>query len=175
MSERQTDEVGVRILDAALGLLRARGPRAVTMQAIVDTTGIAKTTIYRRHQNRRVLLTAALQTLGERPPVPADADRAQRIRWVIAQSVDVIADGIGPGGFAALLTGEDPEFTDAFRSILAAYRQLAKDALQLDEATGDTLIDMIVGSYVAELARTGVVADGWDDNVAAVIADLVDT
>lgn len=95
--ERPDDAVGARILDAALELLRARGPKAVTMQAIVDATGIAKTTIYRRHPNRRSLLAAALETLDERPSVSADADREQRLRWVIEQSVDVIARGIGAG------------------------------------------------------------------------------
>ena len=164
------DDVGARILDAALELLRARGPRAVTMQAIVDATGIAKTTIYRRHPNRRALLAAALQTVGERPSVPADSSRAQRWHWAIAQSVDVIERGIGAGGFAALLTNEDPDFTGAFRSILVAYRRQAIDALDVDERAADTVIDMIVGSYVAELARTGSVADGWADRVATVLS-----
>ncbi|QZT63088.1 TetR/AcrR family transcriptional regulator [Mycolicibacterium austroafricanum] len=170
MAAQSTDEVGARILDAALELLRARGPRAVTMQAIVDATGIAKTTIYRRHQNRRMLLTAALETLGERPSAPPESGRAERLQWVITQSVDVIAAGIGAGGFAALLTDEDPEFSEAFRAILVAYRRRAIDALAIGDRVGDTLVDIIVGSYVAELARTGSIDDGW----AARIADVLD-
>ncbi|WNG87972.1 TetR family transcriptional regulator [Mycobacterium sp. ITM-2016-00317] len=177
----KTDEVGARILAAALELLRARGPRAVTMQAVVEATGIAKTTIYRRHQNRRALLTAALATLGERPSVPPDSTREQRIQWVVSQSVDVIADGIGAGGFAALLTGEDPEFSAAFRDILGAYRRQAMDALQVDRITAhpppdgfaDTLIDMIVGSYVAELARADSISDDWHTRIASAVGALL--
>ncbi|ORB30174.1 TetR/AcrR family transcriptional regulator [Mycolicibacterium parafortuitum] len=172
-ADRADDTVGARILDAALELLRARGPKAVTMHAIVDATGIAKTTIYRRHPNRRSLLAAALETLDDRPSVPADADRAQRLRWVIEQSVDVIARGIGAGGFAALLTDEDPEFSDAFRSILVAYRRHAIDALEVDAATADTVIDVIVGSYVAELARTGAVGDAWVTRLAALLDGIL--
>ena len=37
-----SDHVGVRILDAALQLLRSGGPRAVTMQSVTEATGIAK-------------------------------------------------------------------------------------------------------------------------------------
>lgn len=165
----QRDQVGARILDTALELLRARGPRAVTMQAISEATGIAKTTIYRRHSDRRALLSAALAGMVLDPPMPDDTDRDERLRWVIGQSVDVIANGIGAGGFAALLTGEDPEFSEVFRAILTGHRSHAIDALGTDDGDGDTLIDMIVGSYVAELARTGAIGDGWADRVFAVL------
>lgn len=163
------DDVGGRILHAALELLRARGPKAVTMQAIVESTGIAKTTIYRRHPNRRALLTAALETLGARGSVPPNSSRVERWHWAITQSVDVIAHGIGAGGFAALLTDEDPDFSEAFRSILVAYRGRAIDALGVDDADAETIIDMVVGSYVAELARTGSVSPDWAVRVATTL------
>lgn len=165
----RVDEVGTRILEAALQLLRARGPRAVTMQAIVEATGIAKTTIYRRHPNRRALLTAALEGLVMRPSIPPESRREQRLQWVISQSVDVIASGIGVGGFAALLTGEDPDFSEAFRAILGAHRGQAIEVLGDDSGDPDTVIDMIVGGYVAELARTGTVDSGWRDRVLAIL------
>ncbi|BBX19222.1 TetR family transcriptional regulator [Mycolicibacterium duvalii] len=163
------DAIDERIHAAALELLRARGPRAVTMQAVTEATGIAKTTLYRRHPNRRALLTAALAGLVVRPSVPAGADAEERMRWAIAQSVDVITHGIGAGGFAALLTDEDPDFSDAFRAILGAHRAQAVEALGCDDADGDTMIDMIVGSYIAELARTGSVDDSWVARVAAIL------
>ncbi|MCB0950071.1 MAG: helix-turn-helix transcriptional regulator [Mycobacterium sp.] len=168
-SEDRVDEVGARILEAALDLLRAGGPRAVTMQAIAETTGIAKTTIYRRHPNRRALLKAALESLAIRPSIQPDSSRDQRLKWVISQSVEVIADGIGVGGFAALLTNEDPEFSGAFRAILGAHRAKAIEAHGSESGDGDTLIDMIVGGYVAEIARTGAIAPGWCERIAAVL------
>ncbi len=38
-----------------------------------------------------------------------------------------------------------------------------------DSGDGDTVIDMIVGGYVAELARTGTVDRGWPDRTLAVL------
>lgn len=165
------DPVGDRILAAALTLLRAQGPRAVTMQAVAAETGIAKTTLYRRHRDRRELLKAALQRLPVPPPIDADASPGERLRWAIAQSVDVISSGIGPGGFAALLTDEDPEFREVFREILASFRAPAVAALGADEGEdrGATVVDMIVGGYVAEFARSGRVSADWADRTAAVL------
>ncbi|MDF2824114.1 MAG: transcriptional regulator, TetR family [Mycobacterium sp.] len=167
MTGGSSDEVGVRILAAALQLLRSGGPRAVTMQAVTEATGIAKTTIYRRHRDRRALLTAALEQLTQQPQIDPSAGPEQRLIWVIRQSVNVIAEGIGVGGFAALLTNEDPDFSEVFRSILVAYRQHALAALGSDTTDGDTLVDMIVGSYIAEYARSGAVDDSWGERVFA--------
>ncbi|UXA18351.1 TetR/AcrR family transcriptional regulator [Mycobacterium sp. SMC-4] len=166
------DGIGERIHAAALDLLRARGPRAVTMQAVTEATGIAKTTLYRRHPNRRALLASALKSLTLRASLPAGADTEQRMRWAVEQSVEVITHGIGVGGFAALLTNEDPEFSDAFRTILGAHRAQAIEALGCDGTDGDTVIDMIVGSYVAELARAAQVDENWGERVASILRRL---
>jgi AcrR family transcriptional regulator len=69
-------DVEHRIADTALQLLRTGGPRSVTVQAVQSRSGIAKTTIYRRHRDRREMLRAALSELmtprrrhrGPRPP-----------------------------------------------------------------------------------------------------------
>lgn len=168
-AEPPDDEVGDRILAAALELLRARGPRAVTMQAVTQATGIAKTTIYRRHSDRGALLTAALEQLVDQSePCPHTAPE-QRLRWAITQSIEVIRQGIGVGGFAALLTDEDPDFTADFRRVLTAYRVPAVAALGCGEAIGQTAVDMIVGSYIAEFGRTGTVSADWSERVFALL------
>lgn len=38
-----------------------------------------------------------------------------------------------------------------------------------DSGDADTVIDMIVGGYVAELARTGTVDSGWRDRILAIL------
>ena len=162
-----TDQVGARIVEAALQLLRSGGPRAVTMQAVSESTGIAKTTIYRRHRDRRALLTSSLEHLAQRPQIDQGATAAQRLTWVIRQSVEVIANGIGVGGFAALLTNEDPDFSEVFRRILVTYREQSLAVLAPDTHDGDTVVDMIVGSYIAEFARTGTVDQAWSDRIFA--------
>lgn len=48
------------ILDAAVGLLVDRGPAGFNIDAIVERTGVAKTTIYRHWSSRDSLLAAAI-------------------------------------------------------------------------------------------------------------------
>ena len=100
-----SDHVGVRILDAALQLLRSPGPRAVTMQSVTEATGIAKTTLYWRHRNRRALLAAALEQLAPTCHRPAGKPRAAATLG--HRAVDRRGrERNRAGGFAALLTNE---------------------------------------------------------------------
>ena len=92
------------------------------------------------------------------------------------------ADNFGDASIDAkvtLLTGEDPEFSAAFRAILGAYRRQAIAALDpahpsSPDGFADTLIDMIVGSYVAELARADTVSDNWHTRIASAVGVLLD-
>lgn len=161
------------IADAAMELLRTRGPRAVTVEAVTAKSGIAKTTIYRRHRDRRDMLTAALSRLADPDPPPPQADARERLRWLIAHAVAMVEDGIGYGGFAALLTDEDPEYATVFRAILVDQRarlEAVIDTAKSDgefgaDVNGPTLIDAMVGAHTAERARTGDVADGWEQRL----------
>ncbi|OBB97541.1 TetR/AcrR family transcriptional regulator [Mycolicibacterium peregrinum] len=161
------------IAESTLHLLRSGGPRAVTVEAVAAHSGIAKTTIYRRHPNRRDMLASALSRLASPGPVDPDATGPERLRWLIAQAVGMVEDGIGLGGLAAMLTEDDPEFTAVFRRILVDQR--AALAAVVDAAKADasmradidtvTLIDAVVGAYIAESARTGGVQQGWDERL----------
>jgi AcrR family transcriptional regulator len=157
------------IADSTLQLLRTRGPRAVTVEAVAAHSGIAKTTIYRRHANRRDMLASALSRLASPTPLNPETKAPDRLRWVIDHAVETIEDGIGLGGLAAMLTDDDPEFTAVFRQILIDQRSKVAVAIDAGKADGsmrkdvdpEVLIDAVVGAYIAENARTGTVADGW--------------
>ncbi len=110
------------ISDATLQLLRTKGPRSVTVEAVTARSGIAKTTIYRRYSDRREMLSAALSRVTSPAPPVQETDARERLRWVIEHAVEAVDAGIGCGGFAALLTQEDPEFTALFRRLLAEQR-----------------------------------------------------
>src|ERR1700709_1158143 len=118
----QRHDVDDGITDATLALLRAKGPRAVTVEAGAARSGIAKTTIYRRHRHRRDMLSAALSRMTTPEPLAAQVEAPDRLRWLIREAVKTIEVGIGLGGFAALLTDDDPDFTKLFRRILADKR-----------------------------------------------------
>jgi len=161
------------IAGTARDLLRAKGPRSVTVEAVAARSGIAKTTIYRRHRDRREMLSAALTEIVTPAPLKPDAEASEVLRWVIANAVATVEQGIGFGGYAALLTDDDPEFTTLFRRVLR--KQRAELEAVIDTGAGDgslradvdaaTFIDAVVGAYTAERARTGRVAAGWEQRL----------
>ena len=181
MAARREVEDG--IAESTLHLLRTGGPRAVTVEAVTAHSGIAKTTIYRRHRDRRDMLSAALSRLASPTPLSLHADTPERLRWIIRHAIEAIDDGIGFGGFASLLTEDDPEFSTLFRQILVDHRAKLVNVIDSCKADGtmrvdidpDTLLDAIVGTYIAERAREGRVADDWEDRLFAVFWPAVRT
>ncbi|MCT7658340.1 TetR/AcrR family transcriptional regulator [Mycobacterium deserti] len=169
----QRSDVDDGIADATLALLRAKGPKAVTVEAVTARSGIAKTTIYRRYRDRRDMLSAALSRLTTPEPLAVDAQPEDRLRWLIQEAVKAIDAGIGFGGLAALLTDDDPDFTKLFRRILARQRAELESVIAAAKADGSfradldgaTLVDAIVGAHIAERARTGRVAAGWESRL----------
>jgi AcrR family transcriptional regulator len=178
----QRADVDEGITDATLALLRAKGPKSVTVEAVSARSGIAKTTIYRRYRDRRDMLSAALSRVTTPEPLPADAEAADRLRWLIQEAVNTLDVGIGIGGLASTLTDDDPDFTKLFRRILARQRRELEsviDAAKVDgsfraDVDGATLIDAIVGAHIAERARTGRVATGWDARLFDLFAQIVE-
>ncbi|MGW0158421.1 TetR/AcrR family transcriptional regulator [Mycobacterium sp. NPDC003323] len=169
-------DTGDRIADSALHLLRTGGSRAVTVQGVQTHSGIAKTTIYRRFRNRREMLRSALSASMTPPPAPPRADPSDRLRWLIRQAVAAVDGGIGFGGFASLLTEEDPEFIGLFREVLSEQRaalvavvnELGDDGAIAAGLDPETLIDAIVGTYVAARARTGDPGN-WEERTFALL------
>jgi AcrR family transcriptional regulator len=161
------------ITAAVLDLLRTKGPRSVNVEAVAEHAGVAKTTVYRRYRNREEMIAAALTSLTSPPPPPDETALQPLLRWLIEQSLNAIEAGIGVGGVAALLTDEDPAFTELIRALLVEHR--AALARGVDNAAGgsdvrdnldvETLLDCIVGAYLAERARSGTVEAGWVQRV----------
>ncbi|WP_395306955.1 TetR/AcrR family transcriptional regulator [Mycobacterium sp. AMU20-3851] len=173
--------VNDRIADTALQLLRTGGPSAVTVQAVQAHSGIAKTTIYRRYSDRRDVLRAALSRLMAASPAPPRTQASERLHWVVRQAVAAVGDGIGFGGFASLLTEADPEFNALFREVLGSQRaalvtvieEMQSDSDVRPDLDPDTLIDALVGAYIAERARTGKSRQDWEARLFAMLWSAV--
>lgn len=161
----------MRILSAGLELLRAGGPGTVTVEAVAETSGVAKTTIYRRYADRHELLRAALADAIGDPGQPPDADPRRRIRWALNQTWQQMTDVLGPGGLAAIIGNTDPRFTDLFRSILVPYTDALIALIRADVAAAklrpdldaDAAVSLMVGAYLGELVRRGSVDAGFTD------------
>ncbi|MCK0175270.1 TetR/AcrR family transcriptional regulator [Mycolicibacterium sp. F2034L] len=168
MTERGSveDRIGASTLD----LLRSRGPGSVTVEAVAAASGVAKTTIYRRYSDRRQMLSDALSRLPVATPLDPRTAPQDLLRWLIEHAVQDVEDGVGLGGVASMLTGADPEFTALFRQLLVDRRNRLTAAIEAGKAAGalradtdgTTLLDAIVGAYLAEQARTGGITDGWE-------------
>ena len=94
--------------EAALRLLREAGPSGVTVEAVAAESGVAKTTIYRRHADRESVLRAALAAAVVPPDAPVGDTPRERIRWALDQVWGQMTDVLGRGGLAAILRDDDP-------------------------------------------------------------------
>lgn len=172
-----------QISTAALELLRQRGPRAVTVEAVAAASGVAKTTIYRRYRDREEMLIAALGSVAEPDPPAESATPAAVLGWIVEQCEHAVAGGIGLGGVTALLTGQDPTFTTAIRAILVTHRAALAEVLRSPALAEwirpgldtETVLDLIVGAYLSEHARSGEIGPDWQTRVLTTLWPALST
>jgi AcrR family transcriptional regulator len=101
----RTDE---KVFRATMELLRARGADAVTVEAVAAASGVAKTTIYRRHADRIALLRAALDHYLPRPDAISDADPRSGLTTLMRAVSTTIERYIGMSIAALVSAGRDP-------------------------------------------------------------------
>ena len=167
------EETDRSIHEAALALLRERGPAAVTVEAVAAESGVAKTTIYRRYADREAVLRAALGAAIGTPRAPEGTTPRERIQGALDQTWYQMAEVLGRGGLSAILQEADPRFTHLIRSILSPYSDALVELMRSDMAVGklrpdlqpDTVVSLLVGAYLGELVRRGRVDPGFSDSV----------
>lgn len=170
----QADE---RIFAAALDLLRNRGPLAVSVEAVAAASGVAKTTIYRRYENRSSLLTAVITAASEAVPVPTELTTRETLGWVLRHARDTIEHVIGRGTVAAVLANEDPEFTTLLLGMIRTSTRPLRDNLKSRALAGEIpaeldielVMSMLLGVVIAELIRGRQTDDAWVESVLALI------
>lgn len=118
-----TDE---EILNVARMMLAERGYRDLTVDAIADAAGVAKTTVYRRWPSKGALVAAAIAP----EPLPPTATAAQ----LVEETAAILA----PLADAA----DDAEFLGVIRAILTP-RRTALVALLHDESRADELLGAV--------------------------------
>lgn len=174
-------ETDLRILEATRALIHDQGPQAVSVASVSERSGVARTTIYRRYDDRSALLRAALEPVAARGESPAHLDVAGRLEWVLAQAEDVLLVHVGPGGVAAVLTGGDPEFSQALRASLEqglapVVRQIEKDletGALVATVSPQLVLNLVLGSCLAELLLRGAPDAGWRRGTAEGLASLL--
>lgn len=165
------NDVDERLRSSVLSLLHSGGPTAVTVEAVATRSGVAKTTVYRRHSDRGDLLrTVVLGAIGTPEPVAQGSVR-DRIRSALKEVWRQMSDVLGPGGLTAIVMNSDPEFTELFRSALRPFEDALVAQIEADARSGllradvdaDGVVTLFVGAYLGELVRRGRVGDDWAD------------
>lgn len=171
-----------RIYAAALGLLRVGGPRRVTIEAVAAESGVAKTTIYRRHADRYELLAAALDQVPAAPPLEPGEDLAGQVRLELHRFARSVDRTIGRGVIAAVLVEDDAAMSALMRErliepYLARFFELAAVAvghgILRPDANTDLIVEMVLGSAFAEIVRFGTVRPEWADHLYELIVNPV--
>jgi AcrR family transcriptional regulator len=81
-----------RLLDAAVTLLRAGGPSAVTVDAVTRTANVARATLYRHFPSGNDLLAAAFNSLIPASPTPpAEGSLRDRLVAVVLAQAEAVA------------------------------------------------------------------------------------
>jgi len=120
------------ILSVALELLREKGYRDLTVDAVAEASGVAKTTVYRRWPSKGVLVAAALAPLTPSPGASLDAllEDIRSLLMLIASSAE-------------------PEVVDVIRAVIEPRR------LALRSHVDDVAADLLIGGMLTRLLITG--------------------
>lgn len=162
-----------RIFASTLELLCSRGPSAVSVEAVSAASGVAKTTIYRRYENRDELLRAAVRAAATAVDIPTELSTKETLRWVLRHARDTIEHVVGRGTVAAVLANEDPQFTSLLLEMIRNTTRPFRENLRERSLAGELppgidielAMSVLLGAVVAELIRGRVTDDAWVESV----------
>ena len=161
-------DVDGRILRAAVELLTEVGAEATTMSAVIERSGVARATVYRRWPNREELLIAALREIKGRGPIALSGD----LETDIARSAEQARHTLAEERFRSILPllardlverhGRRREGSATFHRVAPnyarladVYDRLAREAGLRDDIDGELVSDIIIGAQLARLLSTG--------------------
>lgn len=145
-----------KLLDAATALLVEGGARAVTVDAVAEQSGVAKSTLYRHFPSRTDLL---VQVLRHNMPTPdgdlPDGDFADGVRFWLRDVAESMADPDWARILPALLSLKHtiPDINELTEADRAANLESLRAVLARGEAEGaiprgtdiETVLTVLVG------------------------------
>jgi len=166
-------ELDDRILNATLEIIRDRGPLGVNIEAVAAASGTAKTTIYRRYEDREELLRAAIESATSNVVIPRDLSTYETFRWLLHEARDMADNVVGRGAAASILLGDDPDSHELIREMIKVRASQLSELAQERIDAGDLKpgLDMglvatiLLGAVLGQIIRTGDVDDDWADSV----------
>jgi AcrR family transcriptional regulator len=166
-----------RILSVTLDLLRTKGPRAASIEAVAATAGIAKTTIYRRYEGRDDLLRAAILSSSSEVEIPTDLPTYDTFKWILRDAGSMADNMVGRGAAASIILGEHPESDDMVRAMIKARAKSLTEFLHARINSGDLRPDLdvgltatiMLGALLGQIIRGDALDDAWADSVLGLL------
>jgi AcrR family transcriptional regulator len=136
-----------KVVDAALELLGERGVTGTSVEAIVERSGVAKTTVYRHWPTRGDLILEAIDTCIE-PPVAPDLGS---LRADLHALIGGLCDALSSTRWAALMPSlidaaeRDPEFAEVHRRFAMTRATPLDEVISRALERGELPADIDVG------------------------------
>jgi AcrR family transcriptional regulator len=143
------------VLDAAGQLLLEGGVPAVTVEAIVERSGVARSTIYRHWATRRELLVDTFERLM---PVPAEPDPSGSLRERLLALTEAHIQRLKKAPWAAAIptfleaASRDPELAGMRERLVEYNRGPMAHTLQLAIERGELPPDTDISEASSQLA-----------------------
>ena len=177
MTDRRSPDVDGRIEATALSILRNRGPLAVTIESVAAESGVAKTTIYRRFDNREELLRAVVASATRVVDVPEGLSAYDTMHWYLSEALETIEYVVGRGAVAAIIVNDDPKFTAMLLEMIRMRSKPLRENLRARALNGELtpeldielLISVLLGTFVAESIRGRISEADWADEVLTLL------
>lgn len=154
----QTDD---KIAAAVLAITRREGLHAVSIDAVAAESGVAKTTIYRRYDNRTEMLNGIAQKWNP-PPVKDYPATREGLYGILADLQDVLEKKIGLSLIGGLLVGEQTDLEELHARVVTPNIEHLRKYFRAGEAQGafrtgmdyEQLVEMIIGGlFVGDALR----------------------
>src|SRR5438128_36256 len=135
------------ILTVALAMLREKGYRDLTVDAVAERARVAKTTVYRRWPSKGALIAAALSPTG-RDPSPNSGSLDRDLTHILNDILALLRLGGD--------VGDDPELFDVLRAAILPDRSRLLDVLTQAHVKRDPALvaDLLIAPLL--LGRTDV-------------------
>lgn len=165
-----------KIDQAVMRIVADEGPAAVTIARVSEVAGVARTTLYRRYDTSAEILTDVAGRIAPMPPLDTALDRTG-----FTQVVEQLQQVLRVDGIVALMGHvlvADDDFQQQWRSQFIAARLgslhgFLERAMQAGvlrpDLDRDLVIELVVGSAIAEAALRGRLLDDWADRLVATL------
>ena len=158
-----------RILDAAVAILGERGFAGLTMSAVIQRSGVARATVYRRYPTRDSLLLAAASAVKGRPPFELTGDIAADLVKGARSAVAVfaeprfrqflpafVAEAVSDPAMARTVIGR---LAPNHGNLTTQYAERAASAGLRTDVDPEVVPTILIGSLLYRLISTGEPAD----------------